>query len=1053
MCWQDELLGSGGCGGCISEELLSHLRGLDQYQLERFKLGLQSPQVLAQNSPKIPWANVKAADPRDLLCLMKQHFPERQVWEGTLRIFEDMNLTPLCEGLRAQMNEMPQGPQDPSQEEPDIPEEPSGAFHRGTYRERMKAKFLAMWNAIPWPKDHIYLRNVTEQEHKELRCLLYPKRMGAQPQTIVLHGVAGVGKTTLAMKVMMHWAEGLLFQQTFLYVFYTSCHQVQNMEDTTLAGLLSRDWPDSQAPIEHFMSHPERLLFVIDGFEDMTVSSDEDDSQPCTDWYQQLPAARILIHLLKKKIVPEATLLITTRDCPSEDLKKLLLNPWFILIPGFTEEDQEEYFFRYFRDRNEAKKILRWIRKNEALSHSCSAPLVCWTVSSCLKWQMARRPSFQLSIQTTTSLYAYFFSSLFESAEVGWSKQSWSEQWKALCSLAADGMWSSNFTFAKEDMEHRHLQPPLIDCLFRLNILRKVSDCEDCMTFTHQSFQVFLGAMFYVLRGKEGAISGLSKHQELRVLLNDAFVDTNSYWHQMALFSFGLLNRDLARQVEDTLHCKMSPRVMDEFLRWAEALSTSDVVSCSLELLPFFQCVYETQEETFVKQILSHLLEADLEIGDLQLQVTSFCLKHCQRLSKLRLSVRCLIPQMESTCDWETPGTRLVNSKIHQWQDVCSVFHNGNVRELDLSNSKLNATSMKKLCYELRNPRCKLQKLTCKSITPVRVLKELVLVLHGNNWLTHLNLSSNNLGVALSMMLFRTLRHSACNLKYLWLESCGLTSVACHGLFLELSKNSSLCFLSLGDNDLSDIKVKNFQKSFDVSKCALRELSLERCNLSAASSEEISVILTSTQRTVRLCLGFNQLQDDGVRWLCASLSQSDCVLERLVLCFCQLGAPSCRHLSDALLQNRSLTHLTLKKNHLGDEGVRLLCEALSCPDCRLQSLNLSQCSFTVGGCQELAGALQHNRHMKVLDIGRNCVQDDGVKRLCEVLKWSSCTLNTLGLEKCNLTSACCQHLSSVLGSSKSLENLNLLGNDLGPEGVNMLWKSLQKSTCKLQKLG
>lgn len=58
--------------------------------------------------------------------------------------------------------------------------------------------------------------------------------------------------------------------------------------------------------------------------------------------------------------------------------------------------------------------------------------------------------------------------------------------------------------------------------------------------------------------------------------------------------------------------------------------------------------------------------------------------------------------------------------------------------------------------------------LRCKSITPVRILKELVLILYGNNKLTHLNLSSNNLGVTVSTMIFRTLRHSACNLKYLW---------------------------------------------------------------------------------------------------------------------------------------------------------------------------------------------------------------------------------------------------------------------------------------------
>ncbi|XP_053771853.1 NACHT, LRR and PYD domains-containing protein 13 [Desmodus rotundus] len=976
------------------DKLLSCLRGLDQCQLEEFKLSLQSLQQLPSGSRKIPWADVKAANPTDLLCLLNQHFPGRQVWDVTLRIFENMNLTSLCEELRAEVNETAQAHQHPCQEEPEIPEDQSA--HTRKYQERMKAKILAMWHRIPWPEDHIHLRNITAQEHEELQCLLYPKRTGAQPQTIVLHGAAGVGKTTLATKVLMHWAEGLLFQHSFSYVTYISCHQVREMEDTSFAGLLSRDSPGSQAPIEHFMNHPERLLFVIDGFEEMTMPSSVDDSLPCPDWYQQLPVARILLHLLKKELVPSATLLITTRGGCSEDLKRLLLNPWFIQIPGFTEGDQEEYFFRYFGDQHKARAISQWIRKQEVLSRSCAAPLVCWMVCSCLKQQMARCPSFQLSAQTTTHLYTCFFSSLFETAEVSWLKQSWSEQWRALCSLAADGMWSSKFTFAKEDIEHRRLRAPLIDCLFRLNILRKASDCEDCVTFTHQSFQVFLGAMFYLLRGKEGAIGGLSKYQEMRVLLDDAFVDTNPYWHQMVLFFFGLLNGDLARKVEDTLHCKMCPRTMDELLRWAEEITMSGMISCSFEFPLFFQCLYEMQEEALVKQILSHLLEADLDLGDLQFQAISFCLKHCQRLSKLRLSVSCHIPQRELAANRKTLGTRVVNSKISQWQDVCSMFRNGNLSELDLSNSKLNTTSMKKLCYELRNPRCRLQKLTCKSITPVRVLKELVVVLYGNNRLTHLNLSSNNLGVTVSTMIFKTFRHSACNLKY-------------------------LC--------------------------------LEKCDLSAASSEMLASILTSTQRTARLCLGFNPLQDDGVRWLCASLSQPDCALERLVLCFCQLGAPSCRHLSDTLLQNKSLTHLNLRKNQLGDDGVRFLCEALRRPDCTLQSLDLSECSFTAEGCRELADALEHNQNLKVLDIGRNCVQDDGGRQLCKALRCSSCVLSTLGLEKCSLTSACCEHLSSVLRSSRSLVNLNLLGNDLGTEGVNKLWKSLKKSTCKLQKLG
>lgn len=224
----------------------------------------------------------------------------------------------------------------------------------------------------------------------------------------------------------------------------------------------------------------------------------------------------------------------------------------------------------------------------ETLFDSCCAPLVCWTVCSSLKWQTASNPSFWLATQTTTSIYAYFFCSFFATAEVSLSDQSLPEQWRALCSLAAGGMWFSNFTFAKEVLEQGHLEASFIDSLLRLNILRKVSDCEECISFTHQGFQAFWGAMFYVLWGTRGSLGGPSKHQEVRVFLNDAFANTNFCWHQMALLSFGLLNTDLARELEDTLHCEMSPRVMDELLDWAEGLEKHDAVSVHFGFLQFF---------------------------------------------------------------------------------------------------------------------------------------------------------------------------------------------------------------------------------------------------------------------------------------------------------------------------------------------------------------------------------------------------------------------------------------------------------------------------------
>ena len=76
------------------------------------------------------------------------------------------------------------------------------------------------------------------------------------------------------------------------------------------------------------------------------------------------------------------------------------------------------------------------------------------------------------------------------------------------------------------------------------------------------------------------------------------------------------------------------PRVTDELLDWAEELEKCNAVSVHFEFLQFFQGLHETQDENFARQILNHLLEADLDIyGYQQLRVSSFCLKHCQKLS------------------------------------------------------------------------------------------------------------------------------------------------------------------------------------------------------------------------------------------------------------------------------------------------------------------------------------------------------------------------------------------------------------------------------------
>ena len=221
-----------------------------------------------------------------------------------------------------------------------------------------------------------------------------------EPKFILIDGAPGMGKTTLCKEIACQWAKGDLLKDTKMVFLLFLCEpEIQNMYDLNdFLQYVFKFVPSNQdlgltkCCLEKFIRDNSDITILMDGYDELGDKGND----------------LLVTKILRRKILPQCRIVVTSRPIASEKLQKLA--DIKVEVLGFTDSSKREYIKKELKDNpKKIKHLLSYLDSHSDINKACYVPIIM-SIMVCISKECDELPMNQSEVyeQFVTSVMSRY---------------------------------------------------------------------------------------------------------------------------------------------------------------------------------------------------------------------------------------------------------------------------------------------------------------------------------------------------------------------------------------------------------------------------------------------------------------------------------------------------------------------------------------------------------------------------------------------------------------------------------------------------------------------